>query len=124
MIELTIDGLAVAVPEGTTLWEAARSAGIEIPTLCHDPRVKPAGVCRMCVVDTGGRVLAASCVRACEDGMEVKTKSELIDQSRAMLTELLMSDQPAEDPKETTLGDNELHALARRYDAHFEGSEW
>ena len=116
-VTLTIDGESVTVPDGTTIWTAARDMGIDIPVLCHEPRLKPVGVCRLCVVDTGGRVLAASCVRACEEGMEVKTRSELIDQSRAMLTELLMSDQPAEDPKETTLGDNALLELAREYDA-------
>jgi len=70
----------------------------------------------MCVVDVGARVLAASCVRECEDGMEVHTTSPLIERSRAMLTELLMADQPAVDPKETTTGGNELLALAHRYE--------
>ncbi len=59
MIELTIDRVAVEVPDGTTIWEAARSAGIEIPVLCHEPRMKPVGVCRMCVVDVGGRTATA-----------------------------------------------------------------
>lgn len=117
LVRLTIDGQSVTVRRGTTIWEAAREAGIEVPVLCHDPRMKPVGVCRMCVVDVGARVLAASCVRPCEEGMEVKTTSPLIERSRTMLTELLMSDQPDEDPKETTTGGNELHALARQYDA-------
>jgi NADH dehydrogenase/NADH:ubiquinone oxidoreductase subunit G len=58
-ITLTIDGRKVSVPPGTTIWEAARQQGIEIPALCHSPRLKPVGVCRMCVVDVGERVLAA-----------------------------------------------------------------
>ena len=68
----------------------------------------------MCVVDTGGRVFAAACVRPCEDGMEVTTSTEELDRSRATLTELLMSDQPprAEDPKDTTTRDNLLLDLA------------
>ncbi|MCA8959584.1 MAG: formate dehydrogenase subunit alpha [Planctomycetes bacterium] len=115
-VTLTIDGQSVTVPAGTTIWDAARQNGIEIPVLCHDPRLEPVGVCRMCVVDVGARVLAASCVRECEEGMEVHTTSPLIERSRAMLTELLVSDQPEVDPKETSTGDNALLALARRYE--------
>ena len=65
MIELTIDGVRVSVAEGTTLYEAAKGAGIEIPVLCHDDRYDPVGVCRMCTVDVGERTLAAACVRVC-----------------------------------------------------------
>ena len=118
-IVLTIDGRRVEVAPGTTLWEAARAADIEIPVLCHEPRLAPVGVCRLCVVDVGERTLAASCVRLCESGMEVRTDSEEIETHRAVLTELLMADQPPveEDARATTLGDNALHALADRYDA-------
>jgi formate dehydrogenase major subunit len=116
-LALTIDGREVSVPEGTTIWEAARDVGIEIPVLCHDERYDPVGVCRLCVVDVGGRVYAAACVRACEEGMEVKTSNDDLERRRATLTELLVADQPppAEDPKETTTADNELLVLARRY---------
>jgi formate dehydrogenase major subunit len=114
-IALTIDGKEVSVPRSTTIWEAARQAGIDIPRLCHDPRYEPVGVCRMCVVDVGARVLAAACVRAAEPGMAVDTCSERVEQQRAVLTELLMSDQPEVDPKQTTTGDNELLELAERY---------
>jgi formate dehydrogenase major subunit len=122
MIELTIDGVKVEVSEGTTIWEAARAQGIEIPALCHDPRLEPVGVCRMCAVDVGARVLAASCVRACEPGMEVKTATPAVESHRKMLTELLMSDQPApaDDPKQSSVGGNALFALAERYDARGE----
>ncbi len=114
-VTLTIDGKPVTVPDGTTIWDAARQNGVEIPVLCHDPRLKPVGVCRLCVVDVGGRVLAASCVRPCENAMKVDTKNDKVEKSRAMLTELLMSDQPAIDPKDTTVGGNELTKLAKRY---------
>ncbi|MFN8201423.1 MAG: formate dehydrogenase subunit alpha [Solirubrobacteraceae bacterium] len=116
-VSLTIDGAAVTVPEGTTIWEAAKGAGIDIPVLCHDERYDPVGVCRLCVVDVGARVYAASCVRPCEDGMEVKTATPELERNRAQLTELLLADQPpvAEDPKETTTADNELLVLVRRY---------
>jgi formate dehydrogenase major subunit len=116
-VAVTIDGHTLTVPAGTTIWTAARDAGIDIPVLCHDERMDPVGVCRMCVVDVGGRVLAASCVRPCEDGMTVTTTSDDIERSRATLTELLLADQPApaDDPKQTTTGDNLLLGLADRY---------
>jgi len=116
-VSLTIDGQPVEVPEGTTIWQAAREAGIDIPALCHDERFDPVGVCRMCVVDTGGRAYAASCIRPCEPDMEVKTSSPELDRSREVLTELLVVDQPArdEDPKQTTTADNELIEVADRY---------
>jgi formate dehydrogenase major subunit len=117
-VDVTIDGRRLTVAAGTTIWTAARDAGIDIPVLCHDERMDPVGVCRMCVVDVGGRVYAASCVRPCEDGMEVTTTSDEIEHSRATLTELLVADQPApeDDPKQTTTGDNLLLELAGRYD--------
>ncbi len=114
-VSLTIDGREVQVAEGTTIWQAAKDAGIEIPVLCHDERYDPVGVCRMCVVDVGGRVYAAACVRPCEDGMEVKTATPELERNRATLTQLLLSDQPEVDPKETTTADNELLVLVRRY---------
>src|ERR671917_1269996 len=107
-VTLTVDGREVTVPEGTTIWDAAKALDIEIPALCHDERYDPVGVCRTCVVDVGARVLAAACVRPCEDGMEVKTATDQVERQRAVLTELLMSDQPDEDPKETSTGDNLL----------------
>ena len=115
-VTCTIDGIEVSVPNGTTIYTAAQQAGIEIPVLCHDERYDPVGVCRMCAVDVGGRVLAAACVRPCEDGMEVTTGGAKVEKQRAVLTELLMSDQPDEDPKETTTGDNLLLDLARRFE--------
>jgi formate dehydrogenase major subunit len=119
MIKLKIDGTDLEVPDGTTIWDAARGIGIDIPALCHDPRMKPVGVCRMCVVDVGARTLAAACVRECESGMEVQTATDEVETHRGMLTELLMSDQPAaeSDARETSLADNALLGLARRYDA-------
>src|SRR5579864_5314510 len=114
-VTLTIDGREVSAPDGATIWQAAQAAGIDIPVLCHDERFDPVGVCRMCVVDVGAPAFAASCVRACENGMQVKTDTAELRGSRAMLTRLLLADQPAaaSDPKQTTTGDNELLALAR-----------
>ena len=114
-IELTIDGQAVHVTPGTTLWEAAQQIGVEIPALCHDPGLEPVGVCRMCVVDIGQRVLAASCVRDCEAGMDVRTTSEAIETHRKMLTRLLLSEHPTPCAREQTSGDCQLEESGRRY---------
>ena len=124
-VTVSIDGRQVTVAEGTTIYDAARQVGVDIPVLCHNERYDPVGVCRMCVVDTGGRVFAAACVRPCEDGMEVKTATEEVERSRAVLTELLIADQPAraEDPKQTTTGDNLLLELADRFDVARETTE-
>ena len=118
-VTLTIDGREVTVPEGTTIWEAAKELGIDIPVLCHDERLRPVGVCRLCVVDVGGRTLAASCVRPCEPKMKVETASPKVERQRKVLVELLMSDQPEVCPKESTTGGNELFALARRYGVEY-----
>ena len=81
-VTLSIDGQELTVPEGTTIYDAAKGAGIEIPVLCHDERYDPVGVCRVCVVDVGARVYAAACVRPCEDGMEVKTATPEVEERR------------------------------------------
>ena len=94
-IELTIDGRKVSVPPGTTVFDAARVNGIPIPTLCHQQNENPVGVCRVCVVDVGQRVYAASCIRQVEPGMTVKTSTEQVQAARRILIELLMSDHPA-----------------------------
>ena len=120
-MKLRIDGIEIDAGEGQTIFEAAQGAGIEIPTLCHSPGLDPVGVCRLCVVDVGERVKAAACVRLCQAGMEVQTATAELETHRAMLTELLMSDQPADSPaadlRELSLADNELIALSRRYAA-------
>src|SRR6201987_2835999 len=116
-VTLTIDGREVTTAEGSTIWEPAQAAGIDIPVLCHDERYDPVGVCRMCVVDVGAPAFAASCVRACENGMEVRTSTPELERSRAVLTGMLLSDQPdrEQDPRKAKTADNELLALADRF---------
>ena len=114
-VSLTIDGRSVEVPAGTTIWDAAAALGIDIPVLCHSPRMRPVGVCRMCVVDTGARNLQAACVRPCEEGMEVRTDTERVERNRRMLLELLLADYPPESLREESTGDDDLLALARAY---------
>ena len=112
-VTLIIDGHTVSVPAGSTIYDAAKEAGIEIPVLCHDPRLRPVGVCRMCVVDIGERVLAASCVREVADGMNVVTNSEKVQNCRRALTELLLSDYPEDSARESSTGDDLLLDVAR-----------
>ncbi len=115
-VTLTIDGKTVTVPAGTSVWDAAKALGIEIPVLCHDPRLRPVGVCRMCVVEVkGARTLQASCVRPCEGGMDVSTSNPLVERNRALLVELLLADHPSPCARETSTGDCDLEALGRRY---------
>ena len=92
MIALTIDGVSVEVPAGTTVLEAARKAGIHIPTLCYLKDINEIGACRMCVVDTGARSLQASCVLPAANGMVVKTNTPAIRKYRRTLLELVLSD--------------------------------
>src|SRR5436190_16668404 len=90
MVTLTIDGQSVTVPEGTSVYDAARQAGIYIPVLCHKENLTPVGVCRACVCDVkGGRVYAAACMRAVEDNMEVSTTNPKLDATRETIIELL-----------------------------------
>ena len=91
MISLTIDGIQVQVAQGTTVLEAARQAGIRIPTLCFLKDINEIGACRMCVVDSGARSLQAACVLPASDGMVVKTNTPAIKQYRKNLLELTLS---------------------------------
>ncbi len=114
LIELTIDGRKVSVPSGTTIFDAARMNDIPIPTLCNQQNEKPVGVCRVCVVDVGARVYAASCIRPVEAGMVVNTASDGVKRARHTLVELLMSDHPSPCARERQSGDCELEALAKQ----------
>jgi len=92
MVQLTVDGRAVAVPEGATLLDAARRLGIETPTLCFLESLTPVNVCRICVVEVeGSRALVPACSRRAEAGMVVKTDSERVRTSRRLVLELLAS---------------------------------
>ena len=113
LVEITIDGRAVRVPAGTSVFDAARMNGVAIPTLCHLQNETPVGVCRLCVVDTGARVLAASCVRPVEPGMKVVTNSEKVVSVRNTVLELLMADHPSPCARQKNSGDCELETLAR-----------
>ena len=92
MLNLTINGKAVQVEEGTTILQAARDNGIYIPTLCYDEAVKVYGACGLCVVEAEGiPKLLRSCSAKCSDGMVINTESERVVHSRKIAMELLMS---------------------------------
>jgi formate dehydrogenase major subunit len=92
-VTLTIDGRAISVEKGTTVLEAARRLGIEIPTLCHVEGFEPVAACFLCCVQVEGvRKLSPSCALPAADGMVVTTDSDDIRASRKMALELLLSD--------------------------------
>jgi predicted molibdopterin-dependent oxidoreductase YjgC len=96
-IALTIDGVKVNVPQGTTVLEAARKAGIYIPTLCYYPDLTPNGGCRMCIVEIENmRGLPASCSIEATDGMVVHTDTPAVKRSRMITMELIMANHPSE----------------------------
>ena len=93
MVNLKINGKDVSVPAGTTILDAARKAGIRIPTLCYLRDINAIGACRVCVVEVkGARSLVASCVYPVAEGMEVTTNSKRVLSSRKTTVELLLSD--------------------------------
>ena len=94
---LQIDGKEVQAQEGMTLLEAARKAGISIPTLCYHEKLEPFGGCRLCIVEVesrGSSRLVVSCVYPAEKGINVKTRSEKIDRIRKMILELQLAHAP------------------------------
>jgi len=91
-ITLVIDGREVEARRGVTTLEAALGAGIYIPTLCHDPDLKPYGACRLCVVEIEGmRGIVSSCTTAAEEGMAVRTESAKVNQARRVALELILA---------------------------------
>ena len=96
-ILLQIDGNEVKAREGMTVLEAAQSAGIAIPTLCHHEKLEPFGGCRLCIVEVeerGWTKLVVSCVYPVEKNLIVRTRSEKVDRIRKMILELLMAHAP------------------------------
>ena len=91
MLNVTIDGVKVSVPAGTTVLEAARKANVHIPTLCYLKDINQIGACRMCVVDVGARALAAACVMPVSEGMVVKTNTPAVREARKAVLELILS---------------------------------
>ena len=96
-ITLTIDGKQVSAKQGMTIVEAAKTIGIDIPTLCNEQRLAPYGACRICTVEISQNNrtrLVASCVYPVEEGLIVKTDTSQVSQTRKMLIELMLASSP------------------------------
>ena len=96
-IHMMIDEKEVKTAAGMTVLEAARSAGVSIPTLCHHEQLAPFGGCRLCIVEIeahGRTSLVASCVYQAEDDLTVTTRSDKIDRIRKSILELLLAHAP------------------------------
>ena len=111
VVSLVIDSKAVEAEEGTTILEAARSVGIDVPNLCYHEKLKPYTACRICLVEIEARGrtrLDTACSRPVEEGLNVRTRSEKIDKIRKTILELMLS-HAGDSPR--------LRELAREYGA-------
>ena len=124
MINFKIDGVPVSVPAGTTILEAAKQAGVKIPTLCYMKDINEIGACRMCVVEAGGRALQAACVYPVEslprnretgEYAEVRTNTPAIRKARRVNLELLLSNHDKKCLSCVRSTNCELQQLCREY---------
>ena len=119
-VTLTINNQKVVAGEGSTILEAAREAGISIPTLCHHRDLSNIGACRLCVVSVEkARSLQTACTTPVFEGMVVNTESEDARATRRFVLEMLLSDHPNDCMKCEVNGDCELQDLAYEYDVPF-----
>ena len=114
-VNITIDGKAVSVPEGTGLLDAAKAAGSDVPTLCYLEGLVPSASCGLCVVEIeGGKSLSRACVTKAMEGMKVKTTSPRVMAARRTALELLLANHPSECLSCTRNGACELQSMAER----------
>ena len=116
MINLTIDEQKVTVPEGTTILDAAKQAGIDIPTLCFLKEINEVGDCRMCIVEVEGRKgFATSCIQTVEEGMVVHTHTQNVLEARHVILDLIISNHAKDCLTCTRSGNCELQTLATKF---------
>ena len=116
MISLTIDGQEIKAKKGTTILEAARSAQIDIPTLCFLKEINEVGDCRMCIVEVEGRRgFTTSCITKVEEGMIVHTNTPAIVEARRVVLDLILSNHHRECLTCIRSGNCELQELAKRF---------
>ena len=124
-VNLTIDNQKVTVPKGTTILEAAKTAGIDIPTLCFLKDINEVGDCRMCIVEVEGRKgFATSCIQTVEEGMVVHTNTQNVLEARHVILDLIISNHAKDCLTCTRSGNCELQALATKFNVlniEFEG---
>lgn len=115
-INLTIDNQKITVDEGTTILQAAKTAGIDIPTLCFLKDVNEVGDCRMCIVEVEGRKgFATSCIEKVQEGMIVHTHTPNVLEARRVILDLIISNHDKECLTCTRSGNCELQALAVKF---------
>ena len=116
MVNLKIDDKKVVVPEGTTILEAARQAGVDIPTLCFLKDINEVGDCRMCIVEVEGRRgFATSCIQTVEEGMVVHTNTKNVLEARHVILDLIISNHAKDCLTCTRSGNCELQNLAVKF---------
>ena len=116
LVTATIDGVKVEVPKGTTILEAAKHAGIDIPTLCFLKDINEMGDCRMCIVEVEGRRgFATSCIQTVEDGMVVHTHTPNVLEARHVILDLIISNHAKDCLTCTRSGNCELQTLAVKF---------
>ncbi len=114
MPKLTIDNVPVEVPAGATILDAARRAGVRVPTLCYLENLQAIGACRVCLVEVeGAKTLIASCVMPAGDNMKVHTNTKRVRDARRTVVELMLSDHEGDCQTCLRGADCELQALAR-----------
>ena len=92
LLDAEVDGVAVRVPEGSTILDACRVEGIDTPTMCYADNLTPINACRVCVVEVeGARTLVPACSRTVEAGMKIRTDTDRVRHSRRLVMELLGS---------------------------------
>jgi NADH dehydrogenase/NADH:ubiquinone oxidoreductase subunit G len=124
-VTLTINGREVKAAPGDTILRAARSAGVRIPTLCHDERLEPYGACRMCLVEVeGARGAMPACATKVNDGMVIETDTEKIHKLRKFVLELLLSNHPLDCPVCEAAGDCRLQDYAYQYEVNMSPWGW
>ncbi len=125
MVNLTIDNQKITVPKGTTILNAAKKAGIDIPTLCFLKDINEVGDCRMCIVEVEGRRgFATSCIQTVEEGMIVHTHTPNVLEARHVILDLIISNHAKDCLTCTRSGNCELQALATKFNVlniEFEG---
>jgi len=116
-VNVTIDGIKVSEEAGTTILDAAKHIGIEIPTLCHQEGIKPSGNCRICVVEVeGARTLVGSCHTPVAEGMVIHTRSAKVLESRRVTVELLLAGHTGPCVNDMEAKECKLHNIASDFE--------
>lgn len=122
MVNIKINNMPLSVPKGISILEAARMAGIEIPTLCYLKKINEIGACRICMVEVkGARSLVTACVYPVNEGMEIFTNTERVHKSRKMTLELILSTHDRKCLSCVRSGTCELQQLCKEFGVDDEG---